>query len=524
MIVDKRKTQEQHGNVGDMIEAATQHFISGQLTLTESLCRDILAVDPKNSVAFHLLGIVAYQVTKFDVAEQFILKALAIDPHFTNAHASLGDTLKAQGRMEDAIFSYRKALDIEPRLLAVHFKLGITLLASGKDEDAASHIQQVIDIAPHNAQIYRDLGEELGNLGKMKDAEIYLRQAIAIKPDYAEAHARLAQTIKHTEYNDDIKKIENLYAKPETPTGSKILLAFSLGKSFEDFHQYDKAFYYYSLGNKLKRASFTYSIENDITFMNKIKETFTESLFKKPEMPIFTDITPIFILGMPRSGSTLAEQILSRHPNVHGAGELNYLVHTMNKYFKGYEDIIRADDKRLSEAGNEYLKMLKQYTSESQFITDKMPQNFLFIGMIKLILPQAKIIHCYRDPMDTCFSIYKNNFLGSHQYSNDLKELGQYYNVYHDLMEHWHRVLPGFILDLRYEDMVNEQEVKTRDLLEYCGLEWNDACLDFSKSDRKVTTSSFDQVRKPIYRSSIQSWKNYESQLGSLQEALDQCI
>ena len=624
MIADKHNNQQPDNNVEDLLKRARHNFISGQLTLTETICRDILAINPETAVAYHLLGLVAQKLGDNNLAEQQISKSLSIEPDDAKANNNLGNIFKAQGRMEEAVSSYRKALDINPQLVEVHFNIGTALMALEKTAEAAPYFQKAIEIKPDYIEAYHKLGIVSASLGKAEDAEaiyrkiialnpddveahsnlgsilkaqgrmeeavnsyrkalsinpesatvhfnlglclqaaekaaeaapyfqkaidikpdyleVYLnlgavyaylgmleeaaatyRKAIAVKADYVEAHAYLALTIKHTEYDDDIKKMESLYINPGTDSENKIILAFSLGKSFEDFYQYEKAFHYYSSGNKLKRASYTYSIDTDKKFMNTIKETFTGSLFNKHVRSNSTDIQPIFILGMPRSGTTLIEQILASHPNVHGAGELDYIKDTFSKRFKDYEDLRQLNDNHLAEAGNEYLDMLKKHSIDALYITDKMPHNFMFIGLIKLILPQAKIIHCYRDPMDTCLSIYKNNFYNAHYYSNDLKELGQYYNLYRDLMDHWHRSLPGFIFDISYEDMVNDQEVNTRALLDYCGLEWNDACLEFFNSDRVVTTTSFDQVRKPIYRSSMQAWKHYEDQLQPLKKALNQ--
>ena len=220
------------------------------------------------------------------------------------------------------------------------------------------------------------------------------------------------------------------------------------------------------------------------------------------------------------------EQILASHPKVYGAGELDCLKQIVSSIFSKIDYakfIYNVNQERVdfSGAGNEYIYMIRKHSDTARFITDKMPSNFLRIGMIKLILPNAKVIHCCRDPLDTCVSIFKNYFsLDGNYYAYDLRELGQYYNLYRDLMNHWHSVLPDFIYDIQYEDVVADQEKQSRALLEYCGLEWDDACLEFYRTDRPVRTASAAQVRRPIYKDSVQSWKRYENWLSPLLEVL----
>ena len=230
---------------------------------------------------------------------------------------------------------------------------------------------------------------------------------------------------------------------------------------------------------------------------------------------------------MPRSGTTLVEQILSSHPKVHGAGELDYINQVAASNFGKAEDarfsdnVIEASIDQFSKGGKKYIGMLREHSDTARFITDKGLANFSNIGMIKLMLPKAKIIHCCRSPQDTCLSIFKNLFaVDGHYYAYELSELAQFFNLYRDLMSHWHSVLPDFIYDIQYEDIVADQENQSRALLEYCGLEWDSACLEFFKTDRPVMTASSAQVRRPIYKDSVQSWKRYETQLATLLEVL----
>ena len=254
---------------------------------------------------------------------------------------------------------------------------------------------------------------------------------------------------------------------------------------------------------------------------------FTEDLFRKHERSGLADVTPIFILGMPRSGTTLVEQVLASHPDVCGAGELSIvsdIVRAMSSDAGNHypENICRMESVSLSNIAAYYLQKLRELAPEHMRITDKMPGNFQHLGLIKLMLPKAKVIHCSRSPMDTCLSIYKNHFAtDGHYYGYDMESLGYYYNHYRTLMDHWEVILPGFIHTIRYEDIVADKEPHIRKLLEYCDLEWNATCLDFHKTERPVNTASAAQVRQPIYARSVQSWKNYENQLAPLLSILD---
>ncbi|MCP4023282.1 MAG: sulfotransferase, partial [Desulfobacteraceae bacterium] len=269
----------------------------------------------------------------------------------------------------------------------------------------------------------------------------------------------------------------------------------------------------------------------DLALFNKIKQVFTPDFFSIYGDCGIQDKTPVFIVGMPRSGTTLVEQILASHHLVFGAGELENLTHCVGQFSlleisKNDPNSISENKKQLNQAGRKYLESLRAVGKEAAFITDKMPQNYLQIGFIKTILPNAKVIHCVREPMDTCFSIFKHLFPGVssqqvvHPYAYDMEELGRFYHYYNDLMAHWQRVLPGFVVDIKYENMVSNQEKETRRLLEFCGLEWDDSCLTFFKTRRKVSTASAEQVRQPIYRDSVFRWKLYEKHLVPLQKVV----
>jgi hypothetical protein len=321
--------------------------------------------------------------------------------------------------------------------------------------------------------------------------------------------------------------MEHLLEEKNLTDDQKMNLSFGLGKAFEDLGQYEKSFHFILEANRLKRETFDYDISEDRVFIDNLKKTFDEQFIHQHSHSGYSSDAPIFIVGMPRSGTTLVEQILSAHPQVFGAGELRYMKIMIVDSCSNIEGLeypqcfAGFSENDFKEFGKAYVNELRQFSKEVKYITDKMPHNFLNIGLIKLILPNAKIIHCQRNPVDTCWSIFKNFFAGIHNYAYNLRELGEYYKLYEGLMAHWRTILPGFLFEIQYEELVADQENQTRRLLEYCGLDWQDDCLSFHKSSRPVRTASSTQVRQPIYNNSVLLWKRYAKELQPLLEALD---
>jgi hypothetical protein len=334
--------------------------------------------------------------------------------------------------------------------------------------------------------------------------------------------------VKFTEIDSVVQTMEALYKdKVSTSDADQIDLGFALGKIYEDLGDYNKSFKFISEANQLKRKSYEYSIQDDRVYFQRIKKVFSPDFLASHAGSGNKDRTPIFIVGMPRSGTTLVEQILASHPMVFGAGELTVLVELAeNVCRKGgtrtkYPECLSGfDADAFAEMGTDYLERVREFSQDATYITDKLPHNFLYVGLIKLILPNAKIIHCSRNPMDNCLSIFKTEFAVEHKYAYDMVELGGYYNLNSDLMAYWNKVLPGFMYRLVYEDLVSDQQRQTRELLQFCSLPWDEACLNFDKTERRVRTASLVQVRQPIYKDSVELWKRYEMQLEPLRKAI----
>ena len=313
----------------------------------------------------------------------------------------------------------------------------------------------------------------------------------------------------------------------------RMYLGYALGKAYEDIKAYDKSFENLKIGNSLKRAASRFSIDEVKATVDEIIETFSKDVFENT-LSTQTEHSPIFIIGMPRSGTTLVEQIIASHSEVIGGGELTLLrdvitghgdanisVVQLSKSGKSYpEGVLTVSASDLSKMGQAYMDLAAGRLGTTGSFTDKMPRNFFFAGLIKLILPDAKVIHCKRSPLDTCLSCYSIHFPYGQEFSNDLSELGQYYREYDRLMAHWKSVLGDWVLDVEYENLVTDPKSGTERLLNFCELPWQDACLEFHKTDRQVTTASAAQVRQPIYKSAMKRWQHFDQHLGPLIDAL----
>jgi tetratricopeptide (TPR) repeat protein len=428
--------------------------------------------------------------------------------------------------MEQAVASYSKAIEIDPGHKTAYNGLGNALGELGEMDQAIASYRQAIAIDPRDNEAHHGLGNVLSDLGEIDQAIASYRKAIEMNQENSEVYRSLSMNKKFSEYDDDMRTMESLYTTETISDKQKMHLAFGLGKAYEDLEEYDKSIEFVLQATRLNRASFNFSISKEEDFFSKIKEIFSLEFFAARKGMGNPDQTPVFIVGMPRSGTSLVEQILASHPDVYGAGEINDLFDLIRKIStadssRQFPDcMIDFDAEAFASLGKDYIAGIRNHSKTAKYITNKMPQNFLHIGFIKAILPNARIIHCNRDPMDNCLSILKNYFIKGHTYSYDMTELGQYYNLYLDLMEYWRNTLPGSIYELSYEKLVTDQEDQIRKLLDYCTLPWDDACLEFHKTRRIVKTASNAQVRRPIYTDSVKLWKKYEKQLEPLAAAI----
>jgi tetratricopeptide (TPR) repeat protein len=439
--------------------------------------------DP-NFLGAHInLGNALRDLGRFQEAVVSYEKAIQIDPGFADTYNNLGSVLIELDELDDAVTNLTKAIELDPRHIEAYNGLGNALSGQGEIDKAIAAYRKAIEINPTHSDAHNGLGNVLSDMGEIEKAIASYRRAIEIRPGNSDIYRSLSKLKKFTEYDDDIRAMETLYAIENIPDVQKMHLAFGLGKAYEDLGEYEKSMDFILLANRLKRASFEYSISEAEDIFGNIKAIFSSEFFA--------------LLSLTR-----------KIPTADTPAE-----------FPGC--IVDLDSKALDELGKEYITGIRHYSEEAEYISDKMPHNFLRIGLIKVILPNARIINCNRDQMDNCLSLLKNYFSKGHAFSYDMTELGQYYNLYLDLMEHWRDTLPGFIYDLSYETLVADQENQIRALLDFCNLPWDDACLDFHNTRRKVRTASNAQVRRPIYKDSVKLWKRYERQLQPLRTAID---
>lgn len=472
-----------------------------------------------------------------------IIEAQKQAPASIEITLTLGNILSELGDTSAAIECFYKVLKAQPNMPQVLCNLGNVLRQQGNVEEAVSHYEHALSIAPQYAEGHFNRGMVHHESGDIASAASSFKRAISINPSYGKAHLQL--TSLSSDHGDHLEMMEQVYGNADTNSDDKMHIAFGLGKIHEDLRQYTEAFKYYRSANQLKRDAISYKLEQDLQIFQNFSATFSASFFSIHNPKVSSEDliaqgsankSLIFILGMPRSGTTLVEQILASHADIKGGGELQYLPKAISKHIHTLDGLdytsslagIDSDTlaQNLQGIHQQYMKHImediKGISGNEKYVTDKLPMNFFNIGMIHLMFPDAVIIHCRRNPIDTCLSIYKHLFPArGHYYANDLIELGQYYKAYQGLMDHWQQVLPGRLVEIEYETLISDQEGETRRLLTACRLDWDDTCLDFYETKRQISTLSAVQVRRPIYKSSVRLWQQYRNELEPLIKELE---
>jgi Flp pilus assembly protein TadD len=478
---------------------------------------------PDDAEAHSNLGAALRGFGQLDEAVCAYRRALALNPELAVTHGNLGNALRDLGQIDLAMESYRRALEIKPDLADVHNNLGNVLHDLGQLDEAVTCYRRALQINPGHIDAQSNLGSVLMHLGRVDEAEMFLSRAIELSSGDARSLATALLFITYRRDDPRFDRLEAQYARRESlPPADRIKLDFAMGKAMETSGDYARSFAAYEEANELFHRGHPFDEAADERFLEESCGEFTRELIEEwasiartpPHFP--DDRVPVFIVGMPRSGTSLIEQMLASHPAVYGAGELGKLSELAQRARR------KIAPAALRDLGREYLDHAgKLAPRDARYFTDKMPGNYQHLWLIPLMLPNARIIHCMRDPMDTCFSCYTLRFTSGHEYCYDLRTLGRTYLRYRRLMKHWHDVLPsGRILDVRYEDVVASAEREVRRMLEYLGLPWSPACLSFYETERPVRTASAAQVRKPIYSSSLARWKHFEKHLVPLLEII----
>ncbi len=483
--------------------------------------RRALDLDPAQADTHFNLGCALQRTAQFDGAIRHFEKAAALQPGFAAAHNNIGASLQSLGRSAEACAHFEKALAKDPGFAEAHHNLGWALQRLGRTDEALVHLERAVALNPRFAELHHSLGVVLMELGRFDEAYRAIERGIEIEPGRTAFYLSLSDCRRFDTSNRHFKALQKLGKSLERlPLDQQVEWHFTMGKICDDLKEHRRSFGHWAEGNALKRRQINYDEAATLGLFQRIEAAFTREVMNGSPGQGDPSVVPTFIVGMPRSGTSLVEQMLAAHPKVFGAGEMGSLEPSLPACFPECMDTLGAGE--LGRMGADCMRRLRASAPASaERITDKLPANFLYLGLIRLMLPKARIIHVVRNPVDTCLSCYSRLFTSPQPYAYDLAELGRYFQAYDSLMTHWRSVLPdGMMLEVRYEDLVADMETAVRRILRHCGLEWDPACLSYHATKRPVRTSSVYQVRQPVYRTSVGRWRHYGSLLDPLFEAL----
>ena len=519
----------------DRVSALPRELISvthllheGKLLKAEKLCRAFLQKTPHHVEGMRLLAELGNRFGVLEDADFLLESAIEFDPDNPQLRLDHIQILRKRQKFEAALAQARHLYETEPDnpLFQSHF--AIESMQTGHYQRALDLFDQVLERLPQDPATHTSRGHALKTLGRQDEAVAAYRRAYSAQPDYGDAWYGLANLKTYRFTDEEIAGMQAQEASPDLTFANRIHLCFALGKAFEDREDYDASFAYYERGNALKKLQTRYTAEQMDEELEAQASLCTPDLFAKQGGKGCDAPDPIFIVGLPRAGSTLLEQILASHSQVDGTLELPNIL-ALSHRLRGrnrsdrtrYPRILNElEADQLRELGEDYIENTRIHRAGAPFFTDKMPNNFRHIGLIKLILPNAKIIDARREPMACCFSGFKQLFAEGQEFTYGLEEAGRYYRGYVELMDHWDRVLPGEILRVQYEDVVADLETQVRRILDFCGLPFEQACLDFHATERAVRTASSEQVRQPINTKGIEQWRHFEAHLEPLKQAL----
>ncbi|GHF31358.1 hypothetical protein GCM10017044_28620 [Kordiimonas sediminis] len=509
--------------------ATTNYLYEGKINKAEKYCRAYLRKHPEDTEGMRLLAEIANRYGILDEADFLLASALDFDPGNTQVRLDYIQILRKRQKFSEAVNQAKYLSEKHPDNPVFLSHLAIQTMQTGDYEQALALFDHILKILPNDVATHTSRGHALKTLGRQEDAVEAYHRAITYGPAHGDAWYGLANLKTYRFTADEISAMETALASGMMPAASRIQLHFALGKAYEDAKGFDAAFKHYDRGNSLKRAQSRYDPDQMQAEFDAQKTSCDQALFAAHKNNGCPAPDPIFIVGLPRAGSTLLEQILASHSQVDGTMELPNiltLAHSLRSRLPldhpdGYPARLKSlssDD--LKAFGETYLAETQQHRHGAPFFTDKMPNNFRHIGLIKLILPNARIIDARRNPMDCCFSGYKQLFAEGQEFTYCLESIGRYYRGYVDLMDHWDKILPGEILRVQHEDVIMDLETQVRRILDFCGLPFEQACVDFHQTKRAVKTASSEQVRQKINTKGMDKWKPFEQQLSPLKAAL----
>jgi len=536
-------TLEPQDPPSEQLQRIINFYTQGQLQQALSESSQLLERFPNSVILYNIAGACNAGLMQFDAAINNYKKALKINPDYADAYNNMGNALKDKGDLEAAIESYKQALKIKPDYVQAYNNMGNALRKKGDSEVAIESYKQALKIKPDYAQAYNNMGNALSDKGDLEAAiESYkqalkikpdyvqaynnigialkdkgdleaaiesYKQVLKIKPDYAEVYRNLSNIHRYKEHDEYFLKMQSLCQSSSVSDEQRCHLNFALSKASEDLNEVSQSFNYLKIGNELRKKILSYDIKKDIELFSQLKKAYPSIALQS--VVESSDLKPIFILGMPRSGTTLVEQIVSSHSEVTGAGELSYVSRFGDPTARG---AIKPNAKMILDFRQRYIEALKKRSDGRSIVTDKMPQNFLYVGLIFSAFPDAKVIHVNRDPAATCWSNYKHYFIDKDLgYCYDLDDTVTYFGLYTDLMQFWLGHYGDRIYNLNYDNLTINQDDETRKLIEYLELEWENGCLSPQHNKRSVRTVSQQQVRQKVYQGSSQQWRKFEPYL-----------
>ena len=543
----------------EQLDYVIQLYSSGQMDKALLSIKELIQDFPNIPLLHNISGACNSALGEIDSAIISFNKAIELKPDYDEAYFNLGVAFHQTGQLGEALNSYERAISIKHAYPTAHNNLGLIALSQGQLDNALKSFEWAVAYSPEYAEAHNSLGAALQELKQFEKAKVsfkkavalnpqyaqglhnlailceiinlpdeaseYYEKALAVEPNYAEAYRNQSRTKKYKKNDPQIAQMQSIYSNDNLSISDKVHINFALAKVNEDLGNQKDFFKHLDEGSRLRKKQLNYNINETEEFHSSLIRLFSEDQPKIKQLSLDPlDIRPIFIVGMPRSGTSLVEQIISSHHSVHGAGELNNFKNVVTPALKNYignlTNTINEDD--LLSIRENYIKSLEDLNVSEKIISDKMPVNFRMIGLILTAIPEAKIIHLTRNPKATCWSNYKHYFANENGFTFDQEDLARFFILYQELMGFWHKSFPNKIHDISYERLTTHQEDETQKLLKYCELDWDNNCLNFHKNTRAVHTASASQVRQKMYQGSSDAWKKYEKFLQPLIMGLNQ--
>ena len=543
----------------EQLDYVIQLYSSGQMDKALLSIKELIQDFPNIPLLHNISGACNSALGEIDSAIISFNKAIKLKPDYEEAYFNLGVAFHQTGQLGEAINCYEKAISIKHAYPTAHNNLGLIALSQGQLDNALKSLEWAVAYNPEYAEAHNSLGAAFQELNQFEkamnsfnkavtlnpqyskgllnmaiiseimnlpdEASEYYEKVLTLEPNYTEAYRNQSRTKKYKKNDPQIAQMQSIYSNDKLGISDKVQINFALAKVNEDLGNQKDFFKHLNEGNRLRKKELNYSFKESKNFHSSLVRLFSKDkpkINKSSLNPL--DIRPIFIVGMPRSGTSLVEQIISSHHSVHGAGELNNFKNVATPSLTNYIDnlINTINDDDLLSIRRNYIKSLTDLSVDEKIITDKMPVNFRLVGLILTAIPEAKIIHLKRDPIATCWSNYKHYFANGNGFTYNQDDLANFFVLYQEIMKFWHKTFPSKIYDISYERLTTHQEDETHKLLKYCELDWDNNCLNFHKNTRAVITASASQVRQKMYQGSSDAWKKYEKFLQPLIMGLNQ--